>query len=354
MVPDRRGRVRAGRLTLDLGARRAHLGDVLLELTALEFDLLAYLMAQPGQVFSRDQLLRAVWRSTAEWQQPATVTEHIRRLRTKIETEPHRPRILRTVRGAGYRLDIVDEHRADVDPSTRAAWGTLVHIDGRIVQADQVADAMFDLDDQTPLVGSHISELWLPASRSALREHIVTWPGPGGLTQLIAVERVDSTVTSVEFTSKHVEWHGTRAQHVTAAWRRTVRPEIARPSDGLGGHALMNEDTDYRALFERAADAVLVADDDGTYVDANSAAERMFGVPRHDLIGRRVTDFVEGEVAAIEHHGFTSVASHGERGRVRIRRGDGQLIVCDNHTTANFVPGRHLSIMRDVTGLVEE
>lgn len=50
-------------------------------------------------------------------------------------------------------------------------------------------------------------------------------------------------------------------------------------------------DAGYRALFEHAADAVLVADDSGVYLDANPAA-RMFGVDRDELIGRRVADFV--------------------------------------------------------------
>ena len=240
-------RPRAGGLTVDQGARQAHVDDRLLELTALEFDLLAYFVQRPGQVFSRDQLLRAVWRSTAEWQQPATVTEHIRRLRTKIETEPHRPRILRTVRGAGYRLDQPDEHSRGVETTTRLPPGTLVHIDGRIVQADQAATAIFELDDRIPLVGRQISELWSPTSPAANRQHVVTSPGPQQLTQLVDFERVDSTI-SLEFASKHIDWHGTRAQQVTAAWWCTVRPDpVQKPDDGLENAAVMDEDTRYRA-----------------------------------------------------------------------------------------------------------
>lgn len=223
-IEHRRRRIRAGALSVDLGARQAHVDDRLLDLTALEFDLLAYFVQRPGRVFSREQLLRAVWRSTAEWQQPATVTEHIRRLRTKIETEPHHPQILRTVRGAGYRLDSPDEHGGGVETTTRWAPGTLVHIDGRIVQADQAATAMFELDDQNPLVGRQISELWSPTSHAAGRHHIVIAPGPQGLTQLVDVECVDSTI-SLEFNSRQIDWHGTRAQQVTAAWWCTVRPK---------------------------------------------------------------------------------------------------------------------------------
>jgi DNA-binding response OmpR family regulator len=56
-------------------------------------------------VFSREQLLRQVWDSSVEWQDDATVTEHVRRVRRKIEADPDQPRWLVTVRGVGYRFE---------------------------------------------------------------------------------------------------------------------------------------------------------------------------------------------------------------------------------------------------------
>ena len=56
-------------------------------------------------MFSRPQLLEHVWSSSAEWQDQATVTEHVRRLRLKIEADPERPRWIATVRGVGYRFE---------------------------------------------------------------------------------------------------------------------------------------------------------------------------------------------------------------------------------------------------------
>lgn len=73
-----------------------------LDLTVKEFDLLAFLTEHPGQVFSRTELLQEVWQSSPEWQNPATVTEHIHRLRSRIEPDPNRPRLICTVRGRGY------------------------------------------------------------------------------------------------------------------------------------------------------------------------------------------------------------------------------------------------------------
>ena len=56
-------------------------------------------------MYSREQLLENVWLSSPEWQGGATVTEHIRRLRSKIEVDPDRPRWITTVRGVGYRFE---------------------------------------------------------------------------------------------------------------------------------------------------------------------------------------------------------------------------------------------------------
>lgn len=75
------------------------------DLTAKEFDLLAFLARSPRQVFSRGQLLEHVWSSRSEWQDEATVTEHIRRVRHKIEPDPAKPRWITTVRGVGYRFE---------------------------------------------------------------------------------------------------------------------------------------------------------------------------------------------------------------------------------------------------------
>jgi DNA-binding response OmpR family regulator len=94
-----------GPLSIDLAAREVRLGGALVPTTAKEFDLLAFLSASPGRVFSREELLREVWSSSSEWQDPATVTEHVRRLRLKIEAEPDRPRWITTMRGVGYRFD---------------------------------------------------------------------------------------------------------------------------------------------------------------------------------------------------------------------------------------------------------
>ena len=98
------GALTQGSLTIDQRARRVRIAGQEVELTRREFDLLAFLAAAPGQVFSRTQLLDHVWDSTPEWQDPSTVTVHIRRLRTKLATSADTPRIA-TVWGVGYRFE---------------------------------------------------------------------------------------------------------------------------------------------------------------------------------------------------------------------------------------------------------
>jgi len=89
-------------LTIDLATRQVVVGAEAVPLTAREFDLLAFLASSPRQVFTRAQLLERVWGSHSSWQTESTVTEHIRRIRQKIEDDPRRPRWLETVRRVGY------------------------------------------------------------------------------------------------------------------------------------------------------------------------------------------------------------------------------------------------------------
>jgi two-component system, OmpR family, response regulator ResD len=90
-------------LQIDLGAREARVRGELATLTAREFELLAFLVRHPRQVFRRDELLEHVWGYT--YGDTSTVTVHIRRLREKIEDDPSAPRRITTVWGVGYRFD---------------------------------------------------------------------------------------------------------------------------------------------------------------------------------------------------------------------------------------------------------
>ena len=78
----------------------------LMDVTATEFRLLHFLASHPGRVYTRDQVLDAVWRDMS-FVTPRSVDVYIRRLREKIEQDPEDPRYLKTVRGAGYKFEAV-------------------------------------------------------------------------------------------------------------------------------------------------------------------------------------------------------------------------------------------------------
>ncbi len=96
--------IRLGDLVLDREAVSATKKDVPLHLSATEFKLLWYLAERKGRVFSRDQLLDAVWKNET-FVEPRTVDVHIRRLRARIEDNPARPLHIKTRRGVGYYVE---------------------------------------------------------------------------------------------------------------------------------------------------------------------------------------------------------------------------------------------------------
>lgn len=101
-------RLEFGPLTIGLAEREVLVDGSVVETTPKEFDLLVFLASSPRTVFTRKDLLDQVWGSSTEWQDPATVTEHVRRLRKKLEADPENPVWLQTVRGVGYRFDPPD------------------------------------------------------------------------------------------------------------------------------------------------------------------------------------------------------------------------------------------------------
>jgi DNA-binding response OmpR family regulator len=103
--PTRTDRLDFGALVIDAASREVFVDGTAASLTAKEFDLLATLARSPRQVLSRAQLLDLVWASSPDYQDPATVTVHVGRIRQKIEADPERPRWITTVRSVGYRFE---------------------------------------------------------------------------------------------------------------------------------------------------------------------------------------------------------------------------------------------------------
>jgi DNA-binding response OmpR family regulator len=102
-TPDRAQPLVCSDLTIDPTSRRVHVRGEEVQLTQREFDVLLFLARHPGQVFSRNHLMDAIWQYSF-YTDTSTVTVHIRRLRAKIELDPAQPRHIETVWGVGYRF----------------------------------------------------------------------------------------------------------------------------------------------------------------------------------------------------------------------------------------------------------
>jgi DNA-binding response OmpR family regulator len=92
-----------GDVALDRSARQVTVRGEPVTLTFSEYELLSSLMSEPGRLFNRHELMRAIWGDSA-YRDPRGIDVHVRHLREKLEDEPQNPKLILTVRGAGYRM----------------------------------------------------------------------------------------------------------------------------------------------------------------------------------------------------------------------------------------------------------
>ncbi|WP_435066887.1 sensor histidine kinase [Haloplanus sp. C73] len=115
---------------------------------------------------------------------------------------------------------------------------------------------------------------------------------------------------------------------------------------------LSQRERQLRAVFEGTLDALVIADDEGRYVAVNPAAADLFGVERSELLGRQISDFAASS-EAIDAQWEAFLADGAARGEFDIVRADGERRTVAFAATANILPGRHLSALRDVTDRAE-
>ncbi|MGK2947704.1 MAG: EAL domain-containing protein [Acidimicrobiales bacterium] len=272
--------VQVGPFHIDLLGREVTRGTATVELTPKEFDLLAYLAVRPGHVFDREQLLNAVWRSRSEWQAAATVTEHIRRLRKKLEADPAHPEILTTVRGAGYRLNL-PAAGGEVDSEVAAAVaapgpGEMVQVDGVIVFCDQPAADLVGAAAPDAVVGSQLVDFATDTSRAAARGRLVeTGTAPARRSELMDLRRVDGGEISASVESSAARWHGQPARRLRM---EAVTDATARLRQQVVG------------VLGDLSDAVIITDLHFHIRSWNQAAERLYGWTEEDVCGRHLLD----------------------------------------------------------------
>ena len=307
-------------LQIDVVGRSVTVGGSAVVVTRREFDLLRHLAESPGRTFTRDELLRAVWGSSSEWQSEATVTEHISRLRRKIETDPLRPSRIVTSRGVGYRFELAPCAAAVDATLADAGDATVVVIDSRIVAATPAALALLRAEQVEDVIGQPAMRFVAPASEEAaqvrrLRTQAGIWPRP----ELITIRRVDGGDLLVELASTPVTWNGTLATQMTM-WDLS-----------LDTHRLRELATGIRS---DVADAVIVANAKTEIQSFNPAAEDLYGWRESEVVGRSIFDtfFAGGEleVAAAQEHMVRDGHWHGV---VEQHRRDGSAIAVSASVT---------------------
>jgi PAS domain S-box-containing protein len=135
----------------------------------------------------------------------------------------------------------------------------------------------------------------------------------------------------------------------------TVEPLLGSTGDVVGITCAATDITgirireqQLRAIFEQSLDAITITDAQGIYREANPAACQLFGLPLSELLGRRIVDFMEPGFDF--KPAWRSFRKQGQlTGTMRLLRLDGTVRSVDYAAKADFLPGRHLSILRDIT-----
>jgi PAS domain S-box-containing protein len=118
----------------------------------------------------------------------------------------------------------------------------------------------------------------------------------------------------------------------------------------VAAKALKESEIQFRSLFENALDAVLIANDRGEYVDANPAACHLLGCEKSEALSKAIFDFIQPEKRPAAEEAWKAFTEQGEqRGVIELCRADGKLIEAEFSAKAHFLPGRHLSVLRDIT-----
>jgi PAS domain S-box-containing protein len=270
--------LRIGHLEINIAGRQVTADGVPLELTSGQFDVLTFLATRPGHVFSRDELLRAVRHSSADRQRDttATVTEDVRQIRRKIERDSKRPRLLRTVRGAGYRFDLPSDGVATPDPTPSEVVGTVVHIDGRIVWADQGAATLVGQSGEAELVGRHVLDFaGGPSHEAAVARVGLSSEAEPSRSQVFFSQDADGADTVIEAATSPVDWEGTPATRIVA---RRMTDSSTRLRHLLTG------------VTSELPDAVIITDPRFHIRSWNTAAHRIYGWAESEVVGRHILD----------------------------------------------------------------
>lgn len=275
-------------IRLDVDARTVWVGGEPIDLTRREFDLLHHLVQHPGRAFTRAELLQAVWASSADWQSEATVTEHVRRLRTKLELDPRRPSTIVTVRGTGYRYDPgppTSSAPAQASPADRQEAGadlaedpTAVIQGELIVHVNAAAVALVGAADAAEVEGRPFLDFIAPCSIGAsMARYEEARGGRWARPEVLTIRRVDGEEVHTEVASFPVLWRGEQASQITL-WDLSQDTSTLRElATGVRGDV---------------SEAVIVCDARLRIQSFNPPAEVLYGWREAEVVGRNLLEVI--------------------------------------------------------------
>ena len=327
-------------LVIDLGTRTVVRRAATIDLTRREFDLLSHLALEAGRPVSRARLLEVAWSSSADWQSPATITEHVRRLRVKLEDDPSEPQLITTVRGSGYRFEAPLASETTTTPSPgdsdleRTQDALILMTDTEIVSATPAALDLLGADDLTQVTGRHPLDFIAARSKVAARtRHETVASGSWPMPQLITMQRLDGVEVSIQMSSAPVQWRGIEVSQVSIWPMEPVPVDALSPSDEMPG----------------SEGAAVIRVNSASVIESfNPNAEALYGWTAPEVIGRSVFEVLPwlGDPAQpaqaateLEQHG------HWTGHLIQLRRDGTPVLVAASVTSLDDAEGHAVGVI---------
>ncbi len=292
-----------GHLSLEPSQLQVSYGKTLLNLTPKEYSLLEVLLRHAPKIQSVHAILEQGW-NALEIPGDETVRNHVKELRKKLKAAGAPEDFIKTVHRQGYRLNPLYGEAQFCSTDKLSSL--------QIAQLKRVNEELRQTLEQ------------LQATQAELRK-----------------KNQDLEIAQEALAQEQQQLQAARNQLAMQVTERTQ--QLIEANQGL-----QQQQNQWQALFDHAQEAILIADDEGHYVDANPAACELLGMTRQDLLRCNVADIADPamDIAAV----WQQFLHDGElSGEFQIHRPDGQIKDTEFNAIAHFIPGRHLSILRDIS-----
>jgi PAS domain S-box-containing protein len=169
------------------------------------------------------------------------------------------------------------------------------------------------------------------------------------LISVTSIQDAQSQITGLRWLLRDIRQRKQMEQELEAARNELELRVVERTAElVLSNVQLQQQQQQWQALVEHALDAIAITDDNGNYIDANPAACQLFGVPKETLLRSSIVDFADPEFDF--DLVWQQFLQQGQMvGEFSLHRPDGTVRETEFAAIANFVPGRHLSILRDIS-----